>query len=69
MCTPYKAKKWLPWQRPLVPGYRQRQIALCWFNLVDRSNLLHNQWTCRYHSHIASYSNFSPKIGCHDNDP
>jgi len=30
---------------------------------------LHNQSPSRYRSHKASYSNFSPKIGCHGNVP
>jgi len=28
---------------------------------------LYNQLPSCYHSHKASYSNFSPKIGCHGN--
>ena len=30
---------------------------------------LHNQTPSRYRSYKASYSNFSPKIGCHGNVP
>jgi len=30
---------------------------------------LHNQLPSRYRSHKASYSNFTPKICCHGNDP
>ena len=36
---------------------------------ADHSNPLHNQLPSGYHSHKASYSNFSPKIGCHGNVP
>ena len=31
---------------------------------ADHSDPLHNQLPSRYRSHKASYSNFSPKIGC-----
>jgi len=34
---------------------------------ADHSNPLHNQSPSRYRSQKASYSNFSPKIGCHAN--
>ena len=64
MCTPQKAKKWLPWQHPLVVGTGNICILL-----ANHSNPLHNQQPSRYHSHKASYSNFSAKIGCHGNIP
>jgi len=35
---------------------------------ADHSDSLHNQLPSRYRSHKASYSNFSPKIGCHGNN-
>ena len=65
MYTPYiERQKWLPWQRPLVAGYRQ------YLHFVGRPlKPLHNQLPSRYRLHKASYSNFSPKIGCHGNDP
>jgi len=38
----------------------------CW---TTTQTPLHNQSPSRYHSQKASYSNFSPKIRCHDNVP
>jgi len=65
MYTPYiKRQKWLPWQHPLVAGIGNICILL-----ADHSNHTHNQLPSRYRSHKASYSDFSPKIGCHGNDP
>jgi len=32
---------------------------------ADHSNPLHKQQPIRYRSHTATYSNFSPEIGCH----
>jgi len=39
--------------------------AFCW---PTTQTPLHNQLPGRYCSYKASYSNFSPKIGCHAND-
>jgi len=39
--------------------------ALCW---PTTQTPLHNQLPSCYHSHKASYGNFSPKIGCYSND-
>jgi len=60
-----KAKKWLPWQRPLGAGYWQYlpsvgrplklpSITNCVVAIVDTKPV---------------NSNFSPKIGCHGNVP
>jgi len=60
-------QKWLPWQRPLVAGYRQYLHFLA--GPVTTQTTLHNQLPNHYRSHKASYSNFSHKIGCHGNNP
>jgi len=39
--------------------------AFCW---PTTQTPLDNQLPSRYHTHKASYSNFSPKIGCYGND-
>jgi len=36
---------------------------------MDGSNPLHNQLPSSYRSQKASYSNLSPRTGCHGNDP
>ena len=40
--------------------------AFCW---PTTQTPLHNQQPSQYRSHKASYSNFSPNIGCHGNVP
>jgi len=45
----YKAKKWLPWQRPLGAAYQQ-----CLHSVGQPSNPLHKQLPSRYRSHKAS---------------
>jgi len=46
-----------------------RVSALSAFCRPTTQTPLHNQSPSRYRSHKASYSNFSPKIGCHGNIP
>ena len=59
------SKSWLPWQRPLVAGYRQYLHSVG--RPLKRPSIttpFHNQSPNCYRLHKASYSNFSPKIGC-----
>jgi len=66
MYIPYiERQKRLPWQRPVDAGIGNIGILLADHAL----NPLHNQLPSRYRSHKANYSNFSPKISCHGNDP
>jgi len=60
-----KGKKWLPWQRPLGAGYRQ------YMHSVDRplkAPFITNCLVTIIHEKPIN-STFSPKIGCHGNDP
>jgi len=66
MYTPYiERQKWLPWQCPLVAGYRQ-YLHFVGQPLKPR---LHNQLPSRDRSDKASYSKFSPKNGSLGNGP
>jgi len=44
-----------------------RVSAISTFCRLTTQTSLHNQLPSRYHSHKSSYSNFSPKAGCHGN--
>jgi len=59
-----EAKKWLPWQPPLVAGYRQ------YLHSVGRTlkpPSITNRIVVIIHK--DSCSDFSPKICCHGNVP
>jgi len=62
------AKIWLPWQRPLDPC---NQKCLLWIGRPQKPPVISNRILVISHTNalICIYSNFCPKIGCHDNAP
>jgi len=65
---PILAKIWLPWQRPLDPCNKK---CLPWSGQPQKLPVASNHILAisRTNAFICTYSNFSPKIGCHGNAP
>jgi len=65
---PILVKIWLPWQRPLN---RCNQKRLLWIVQPRKLPVVSNRILVISHTNafICIYSYFSPKIGCHSNDP
>ena len=65
---PILAKIWLPWQRPLDPC---NQKCLLQIGRPRKPRVISNHILAISHTNafICTYSNFSPKIGCHGNVP
>jgi len=63
-------KIWLPWQRPVDPW---NQKCLLWIGRPGKPHVISNRIPVisrrNAYIYICIYSNFSPKIGCHGNDP
>jgi len=65
---PIFAKIWSPWQRPLDPCNQKCRV---WIARPRKPPVISNRILVIFHTNafICIYSYFSPKIGCHGNDP